>query len=218
MSEWKWGNHIISYRELLFDGMSRVFFAPGNVTDIVIDIETLSLKNTAAILSIGAAAITESAEPAGLFYERIDIDSCLDKGMTIDADTLAWWFKQPAKYMNISGGTGAADALCNLFAWMTELGYNNDSSTTNIWGNGPEFDNAIIINAAYRLLPKSVVNDMLWDYRRNQSVRTLWHINEMLGLGVTYKYDYPNHVAVFDAIVEAEFVGEVKSKLKALVK
>lgn len=218
MSEWKWGNHIISYRELLFDGMSRVFFAPGNVTDIVIDIETLSLKNTAAILSIGAAAITESAEPAGLFYERIDIDSCLDKGMTIDADTLAWWFKQPAKYMNISGGTGAADALCNLFAWMTELGYNNDSSTTNIWGNGPEFDNAIIINAAYRLLPKSVVNDMLWDYRRNQSVRTLWHINEMLGLGVTYKYDYPNHVAVFDAIVGAEFVGEVKSKLKALVK
>lgn len=218
MSEWKWGNHIISYKELLFDGMSRVFFAPGNVTDIVIDIETLSLKNTAAILSIGAAAITESSEPAGLFYERIDIDSCLDKGMTIDADTLAWWFKQPAKYMNISGGTGAANALCNLFAWMTELGYNNDSSTTNIWGNGPEFDNAIIINAAYRLLPKSVVNDMLWDYRRNQSVRTLWHINEMLGLGVTYKYDYPSHVAVFDAIVEAKFVGEVKTKLKALVK
>lgn len=216
MSEWKWGNHIISFKELLFDGMSRVFFAPGNVTDIVIDIETLSLKNTAVILSIGAAAITESAEPAGLFYERVSVDSCLDKGMTIDADTLAWWFKQSSPFMNIYGGTDIADALCNLFAWMTELGC--DGSTVNIWGNGPEFDNAIITNAAYRLLPKSVVNDMLWDYRRNQSVRTLWHINEMLGLGVTYKYDYPKHVAVFDAIVEAEFVGEVKSKLKALVK
>ena len=216
MSEWKWGNHIISFKELLFDGMSRVFSAPGNVTDIVIDIETLSLKNTAVILSIGAAAITESSEPAGLFYERIDTDSCLDKGMTIDADTLAWWLKQSSPFMNIYGGTDIVDALCNLFAWMTELGY--DCSTVNIWGNGPEFDNAIITNAAYRLLPKSVVNDMLWDYRRNQSVRTLWHINEMLGLGVTYKYDYPKHVAVFDAIVEAEFVGEVKSKLKALVK
>ena len=216
MSEWKWGNHIISFKELLFDGMSRVFSAPGNVTDIVIDIETLSLKNTAVILSIGAAAITESSEPAGLFYERVSVDSCLDKGMTIDADTLAWWLKQSSPFMNIYGGTDIVDALCNLFAWMTELGY--DCSTVNIWGNGPEFDNAIITNAAYRLLPKSVVNDMLWDYRRNQSVRTLWHINEMLGLGVTYKYDYPKHVAVFDAIVEAEFVGEVKSKLKALVK
>lgn len=218
MTEWKWGKHIITSEEIMHDRTSRVFSTSGSVTDIVIDIETLSLRNTAAILSIGAAAITESAEPAGLFYERIDIDSCLDKGMTIDADTLAWWFKQPTKYMNISGGMGATDALRNLFAWIIELGYGKDSSATNIWGNGPEFDNAIIINAAYRLLPKSVVNDMLWDYRRNQSVRTLWHINEMLGLGVTYKYDYPSHVAVFDAIVEAKFVGEVKTKLKALVK
>lgn len=123
MTEWKWGKHIITSEEIMHDRTSRVFSTSGSVTDIVIDIETLSLRNTAAILSIGAAAITESAEPAGLFYERIDIDSCLDKGMTIDADTLAWWFKQPTKYMNISGGMGATDALRNLFAWIIELGY-----------------------------------------------------------------------------------------------
>ena len=68
-------------------------------TEIMIDIETLSTKNNALILTIGVIKFQRGYEIKELknmetFYTRIDIKSCKNLNMHVDDDTLKWWDKQ----------------------------------------------------------------------------------------------------------------------------
>ena len=59
---------------------------------IVPDIETLSLQNTAAIVSIGAVAIDPFGSVIGQFYINIDPESYdTHPNFHIDDATVAWW-------------------------------------------------------------------------------------------------------------------------------
>ena len=63
-----------------------------------LDLETLSTKPTAAILSIGVydLNIVEAEQPDEdrMFYMNVSLDSCLTNGLSIDESTFRWWLGQ----------------------------------------------------------------------------------------------------------------------------
>ena len=60
---------------------------------VMIDLETLSNKKTAAILSIGAVKFTDT-EIIDTFYQNISPKSCVEAGLHVSKDTLQWWTEQ----------------------------------------------------------------------------------------------------------------------------
>ncbi len=63
-----------------------------------LDIETLGSVGSPVVLSIGLYhmkdEIEEESDPKRLFIANIDIDSCLEVGLTVSGSTLKWWFEQ----------------------------------------------------------------------------------------------------------------------------
>ncbi|NDD98181.1 MAG: 3'-5' exoribonuclease, partial [Actinobacteria bacterium] len=65
------------------------------MTQVMIDIETLSTQYNAAILSIGAVKWEES-EIVDTFYINVDPKSCKELGLHVEHKTVEWWMKQSA--------------------------------------------------------------------------------------------------------------------------
>ena len=73
--------------------------------EVMIDIETLSTKNNACILTIGAIKfnrtnttvkpLEELTNEKKTFYVRINRKSCLLLGMDVDVKTIEWWNTLP---------------------------------------------------------------------------------------------------------------------------
>lgn len=66
------------------------------IQHIVVDLETMSTKPTAAIVSIGAVRLNEDftlAENA-YFYERVSLESSMLQGLDVDAGTIRFWMSQ----------------------------------------------------------------------------------------------------------------------------
>lgn len=65
---------------------------------LMLDLETMSNKGNAAIVSIGAVAFEPSTGELGPeFYLTVDLVSCEKLGLHIDADTVLWWMKQSSE-------------------------------------------------------------------------------------------------------------------------
>ena len=188
--------------------------AEGTAQHIVMDIETLSTAKNAAIVSIGAVAITDEGDINGMFYYPVDIDSCLEAGMVVDASTIKWWMNQNEAARNVFNAP-ASDllvVLCNFKVWCNT--YTEQNKRTYFWGNGPEFDNAIL-DTAFRLVSTALTPP--WKYNEAQSLRTISYINHMLNLGAVYPEPRVAHHALFDAEAEAKFIINVLKALKERV-
>ena len=121
---------------------------------VMVDLETLSTKPNACILTFGAMkfdpfhdARNEKEErifnSKFSFYRRIDPASCTDLGAHIDEGTLDWWAKQDekAKYeaFHEEDRHDIREVLSDFHRW-----YNNDGGTEAVWSNGSIFDIIII--------------------------------------------------------------------------
>jgi len=67
--------------------------------EIMLDLETLSVRSNAAVVIIGAIKFNryEKLKPLNdldTFYRRINIKSCTDIGLHIDKNTVNWWNTQ----------------------------------------------------------------------------------------------------------------------------
>lgn len=115
--------------------------------DIIIDLETLSLRRTAAIATIGAVAV-RGQETIGDIYLRVDIQSAIDAGGAVDAGTVAWWLRQSddarAEIHTADDRHLILTALLTLDAWIHAIA---DGQTVIPWGNGAGFDLAILAEA-----------------------------------------------------------------------
>lgn len=109
---------------------------------IMIDIESLGTKSTSVILSIGAIAFDESGHIGQGFYQRVDIDSCLQRGLTVDGKTIEWWMDQSAEARAVF-----TEPAKPLSAVLIDLGSAYDWNDTEIWANGSNFDIPILENA-----------------------------------------------------------------------
>ena len=107
---------------------------------VMVDIETLSVRPYAAILSIGAVAFTEADGVTDTFYINVDGQSCKDVGLHISKDTVAWWGKQSfgARQALTVDPKPITEAMSEFSRWF------GNSRDTVIWGNGSAFDISIL--------------------------------------------------------------------------
>lgn len=134
------------------------------MTHVMIDLETLGTTADAVILTIGAIAFDpQTFDSVDQFYHRVTIDS-QHSNRIINSDTLSWWMEQndTARHEAFSSQLERVPldhSLISFKAWLP-------GNVGGVWGNGADFDNAILQHAADQLGLK------LWPYWANRCFRT----------------------------------------------
>lgn len=165
---------------------------------IVIDLEALSTRPTAAIIAIGAVKLNNDLEVIGEFYSAVDIESSLRAGLTVDGDTIGWWLQQnkEAVHAITYSPKELKDVLKALTVWAT-----CERSELEVWGNGPEFDNVVLANAYHACDLKP-----FWPFFCNRSLRELRRLYG--NFAVKPEPAIPHH-ALEDARAQAESLRDL---------
>jgi len=167
-------------------------------TRVMIDIETLGIEPGAAILSIGACTFDRDGVGETV-HVSVDLESCQERGLTIDADTLQWWLGQdePARDA-LTGGVPLATALSELRDFLDTNDYDE------LWANSPKFD-MTHLEAAYDALGWTIP----WEFFRLRDVRTV----QSLPGAVELEHDGTAHDALDDAVHQARGVAATLREL-----
>lgn len=158
---------------------------------VMVDLETIGTRPDAVMLSI-AGVVFDCEYGEYEFYEKINIDSCLDEGLIIEEDVIKWWSQLPDEvFAEATSGTKPVKQVLQEFSdWMKTL-----PGIPLVYGNGADFDNAML---SYYF--KRFGIEVPWKYTNNRCFRT------MKGLFPKVKYVYPEiaHDALSDAKAQAE--------------
>ena len=139
--------------------------------NVMVDIETMSTRSNAAVISIGAVKFNPEGTPGVLgdsadseyhdFYTAVDLQSCIDLGMRVDGATVMWWLGQSDKARLREGAVSISAALNELMIWF-------GPNSLPTWGNGAAFDCVVLRNAylATGVYPP-------WRYTDERCYRTL---------------------------------------------
>ena len=133
----------------------------------MLDLETLGRKSNAVIVSLGAVEFNlETGEIGREFFEVIDIQSCLDMGLTVEGSTLYFWLQasQQARDAICKDPQDIQTVLLRFDKWMR-----NCVDKVNIWGNAARFDIGKLEDA-YVVCG---YHDNPWYFRSERDVRTL---------------------------------------------
>lgn len=166
--------------------------------DIMLDLETLGTKPGSVILSIGACTFG-TALGRRAFHDYLDLDSQVRRGMSIDPDTLMWWFKQSdqARAAQETPRDQPSAVLERFTDWCKEVTAANSATSFHIWGHGSNFDLPLIEELYRRYGLK-----WPWQYNKVRDTRTLFDLaGKKMG-----DFGTPNplaHDALQDAIYQA---------------
>lgn len=140
---------------------------PKALGHVMLDLETMGNSSNSVIASIGAVEFDiKTGETGREFYERIDIQSCLNAGLVVNGSTIKWWLGQSdaARAEICKAGDGLRNVLEKFKSFMGCL------DKVEIWGNGARFDIGILEDA-YKATYDEVI--LPWDFRMERDVRTL---------------------------------------------
>lgn len=135
--------------------------------DVMIDLETMSTRSNAAIVSIGAVIFDETSI-LDEFYTPVNLTTCIEHGLHVDPRTVEWWEKQDPDAVlawKTDSAPNMISALTEFCAWIRKHG---DSKIVRPWGNGADFDLVIMINAF-----NSIDADPPWQFYNHRCFRTL---------------------------------------------
>lgn len=135
-------------------------------TNLMLDLETTGVEPGCCILSIALVPFAyDSSLHLSSFYETISHSSSKDFGFTDNPDTLAWWDKQRADVQaEAFSGIRSVDSVMESVAFYIR-GF-GEPKEINIWGNGKDFDNAILTKCLKHLGIKQP-----WHYSNNWCYR-----------------------------------------------
>lgn len=137
--------------------------------DVMIDLETLGRRAGCAILSIGAVAFDPKTKELGPeFYVVVNRLSCFDNGLHEDPETVAWWKNQNEEAKKILTETDGGELLANALGKLTEYLSQFGIKQVKVWGNGSDFDNAILTNCY-----AAIGQNQPWSFWNNRCYRTL---------------------------------------------
>lgn len=179
------------------------------MTHVMIDIETLSTRPDAAIISIGAVVFSADGRktpPAERqrFSATVTARSNARLGRHIDPDTVMWWISQGAEARAALAGARVdlAGALTALATWLDGLGPSRD---LYVWGNGATFD-PVILHSAYQAADMATP----WRYANVRCLRTL---KALLPQITSPEAPTVAHNALADAVAQAEHAESIFSAL-----
>lgn len=142
------------------------------ITNVMLDLETLGTRPGCTILSIGAVTFDRDGIGISKFYTLIRRRSCAYAGLHEDPATIAWWRKQPAEAANILDLADDSVLLYDLASALRDFDrWLFDCDGVLMWGNGADFDNAILKEAyarcGYIELPWGIYNDRCYRTLKN---------------------------------------------------
>jgi exodeoxyribonuclease VIII len=162
--------------------------------NVMIDLETYDTTPTAAVRSIGAVKF-DCGGILDKFYVNVDLQSCVDLGLTVSEDTVQWWEKQGegAKRVLDVDPIDIRDAMQGFREWYGSRGLPT-------WGNGSNFDNPILEHVFRRLGMKCP-----WEYWQDRCFRTIASMFK-------YKPEFKGvkHYALDDAIHQANILIDIQ--------
>lgn len=168
------------------------------MTHVMVDLETLGVNPGSVIISIGAVEFEPGEELSNEFYRSIDIESCEEVGLEIEADTLSWWMEQDEDVQDVL--TGGED----LRTVLEEFNSYYDGADW-IWANSPSFD-CEMLKAAYDATDLQVP----WEFRDERCFRTIRSIPG----AVWVKREGDHHNALDDAKYQAMKTKQTLERLR----
>jgi DNA polymerase III epsilon subunit-like protein len=165
-------------------------------TEVMLDLETLGNRPGSVIVAIGAVKFG-TGEIYDSFYQRVDAESCVAAGLTMEVQTIMWWLKQSDEARNeiTLPGEPLRAALEKFASWLAD-------PDAYVWGNGCSFDNAVLAAAYDQLrLPRP------WRFSRDRCYRTasgLWPNVPFERLGT-------HHNALEDARTQANHLMKIQA-------
>lgn len=168
---------------------------------VMIDLETMSTKQGAAIVSIGAVKFDPRFGKIDLkdtFYQELHWKS---QNRHIDPSTEEWWSNQSKAAKSALKGTIALeDMLWDLEDWLPD--------DCRVWGNGSIFDISILENA-YDQHNEAYP----WKFWNVRDCRTIKDLYESLRGGFDGKVGGTAHNALDDAIHQAKYINYMWAKI-----
>ena len=159
-----------------------------------LDLETLDLTATSIVLSIGIVAFDSKGIYSALELNP-SIDEQLRKGRTVSESTFLWWLgrEHEAREKIIEARRiSLEETLATITLFVKALG-----TIDGVWGNGSDFDNAIL-NHLYEGTPP-------WSFWLNRDLRTLREYNPR----VTMAREGVYHSALDDAKYQAAIISAI---------
>lgn len=168
---------------------------------LMIDIETMANESFSAIISLAAVEFDINTGQTGKeFYINISLQSCIDLGLIVNADTIMWWMKQSDEARKSLTG----DSVSINEALLSFSGFCNKDY--QVWGNSARFDLGILQNAYNKAkLP------ICWDFRKERCVRTL--VSFRPETKAYYKYIGTAHNALADCYNQIAYCSLIWSEM-----
>jgi hypothetical protein len=171
----------------------------GNMmSDVMLDLETLSTRPEATILTFGACKFSpyNQNDIVDGIYFRINVDEQIALGSHVDENTIEWWGRQADDVREEALGEGNRISLAEFTANLNRFIVGAD----NIWAQGPVFDIVILENLYRRMgLPCP------WQFWQIRDSRTL-----LSSLGDPREKNKAGlHNALEDAVSQAQAVQYV---------
>ena len=172
--------------------------------DVMLDLETLSTRPEAVILTIGAVKFDPYSGYIDLdngLYERVSVDDQTALGRHVQEETLAWWGKQDPEVMEEALGdenrVGIEDMANQLNRFLVGV--------ENIWCQGPCFD-IVILENIYRQMGWPTP----WQFWQIRDSRTLFGVHG----DPREKGKAGLHNALEDCVSQAQGVQQIYHALK----
>lgn len=168
---------------------------------ISLDIETLGTGASAVVASIGAVVVTQYGL-GDVYYQTLNLQEQLDRGRTVTADTIRFWFEQDAavRARTFPRETSWVRSALSLLATFIDR-----AGMPPVYCKGPQFDGAILQSLADSFNVECPVH-----YRAWRDNRTIEDVLERAGHGKAL-FDVKNvsKVEAHDALADAKRQGEV---------
>ena len=132
-----------------------------------IDLETLDVKPTAVVLTLGGVKFNpyNDSEPHSELYFKISVDDQHLYNRTVNDSTIEWWATQPdnirLEAFDQDGAITVADACAQIARWCVGV--------DTFWGQGYGFDFTMIENLFY-----NIERPVPWQFWQVLDSRTLF--------------------------------------------
>jgi hypothetical protein len=176
----------------------------------MIDLETMSTKPNAAILSIGAVIMDlESLTLHETFYVNVELSSCVEAGLDCSEATRDWWAlpeNREARDQLSKSAVPLRTALESLANWLVARKSNEhyewDVKSIRPWSNGASFD-IVILESAYA----SQGWQAPWKFYNHMCYRTMKNLYPEVAKPLHHG---TKHNALDDAITQARHLLNIE--------
>lgn len=172
------------------------------MSEVMLDLETMSTKPNAVVISIGAAKFDLSTgNITDKFYRVLPVNEQEALGRHVSASTMLWWANQPDDAREVFKVKPDAPVIQVLDEFNSFM-----KGVDGVWGNGSDFDNVILGS-----LFESYNIRRPWTHKQNRCFRTM---KNLYPLDASIPYFGTEHNALDDALYQIEWLTAIMYKLE----